>query len=390
MLKELEPDHFVTHVKSNQGEKQSLGAEVIAKGVVQFFLLALVLYAGYFGMNYLISQREDPVSRPPFQRVYTVDTVVAERGNFQPNFLVYGEVQASRSIELRSLVAGQVVEVNPNVKVGARVDRGDELFRIDAFQFEKELASAIANINETSAKIEENKARIAIEQSRIRSLREQLELARRDLERISSLRDNGTATAKQVEDRSLVVSQRTQSLEQSELNLVAEQSRLQQLEAVNERFDWTKKQAERNLSDTVLKAPASGVISQKNIAVGRLINANDVVVSMYEDNQLEVRFTLTDQRFGRIQSDDVGIVGRKVDVIWSVGGEETTYKAKIDRISAQIASNRGGVEVIATLENVTGSSVLRPGAFVEIIVPDRNFKDHFKMLPSDFERGKVG
>ena len=37
------------------------------------------------------------------------------------------------------------------------------------------------------------------------------------------------------------------------------------------------------------------------------------------------------------------------------------------------------MEVIATLENVTGSSVLRPGAFVEIIVPDRNFKDHFKI-----------
>ena len=103
---------------------------------------------------------------------------------------------------------------------------------------------------------------------------------------------------------------------------------------------------------------------------------------MYDADQLEVRFTLTDERFGRIQSDPEGIAGRKVEVIWSVGGEEFRYPAVIDRISAQITSNRGGVEVIAVIDGEVTESALRPGAFVEVIVPDKSFADHFRLPES--------
>lgn len=348
------------------------------RAIVQAALMIAVVFAGIMGMNRLTALREDAPSRPPFQTVYTVDSVTVTKGRYQPSLLVYGEIQAAQSVELRSLVAGQVVSVNPGLKVGGRVEKGAELFRVDPFAFESALGTANANLAETSARIEENKARIKIEASRIESLREQLVLAQNDLARISSLRGNGTATAKQVEDREFIVSQRRQSLEQAEFNLVAERSRLQQLEAVSQRYDWAKRQAERDLTDTTLFAPLSGIVSQKNIATGRLINANDVVVSMYDEAQLEVRFTLTDERFGRIQSDDVGIVGREVEVVWTVGGEEFRYPAKIDRIGAQITSSRGGVEVIAVLDADTNAA-LRPGAFVEVIVPDKAFTQHFRV-----------
>lgn len=362
-----------------QVEERTSIVVVFARGLAQFGVMALVLFLGFFGMNFMISQKEPPPSRPPFQAVYTVDTVIAERGKHQPNLLVYGEVQASRDVELRSLVAGEVVEVNEKVKVGGTVEQGEELFRIDPFVFEQEKALAEANMAETAAKIDENQARIRIERSRIKSLAEQLKLAENDLARITSLRQNGTATEKQVEDRSLIVSQRRQSLEQAELNLLAEQSRLQQMEAVMERFRLNRVRAERNIADTVLKAPLDGVVNTKNIAVGRMINTNDVIVSMYQADRLEVRFTLTDQRFSRIQSDPVGISGRKVEVIWSVGGEDFTFPAVIDRIGARIASDRGGVEVIAIIESDVATTALRPGAFVEVIVPDQEFSDHFRV-----------
>lgn len=379
MLKKNEDaaDTLKTSADTSAGGHPLLSS--LTRGMAQLLVMIGVIFGGVFGMNYLTDLKEAPPKRAPFQTVYTVESVIAERGSFQPNLLVYGEVQASRSVELRSLVAGKVVEVNPELKIGARIEAGTELFKIDPFSFEMELGSAKANLEETSARIAENQARIEIEESRIRSLREQLELAESDLNRITALRKNGTATAKQVEDRKLIVSQRSQSLEQSELNLVAERSRLEQLEAIGDRYDWAHKQAQRNLNDTTLQAPMTGVVSQKNIDVGRLINANDVVVSLYEADQLEVRFTLTDERFGRIQSDPVGVTGRKVEVIWSVGGEEFRFPAEIDRIGAQITSNRGGVEVIAIVERNLSNSAIRPGAFVEVIVPDKSFDDHFRI-----------
>ncbi|MEM9332959.1 MAG: efflux RND transporter periplasmic adaptor subunit, partial [Pseudomonadota bacterium] len=308
-----------------------------------------------------------------------VDSVLAQKGVFQPNLTVYGEVQASREVDLRSLVAGKVIWVNPDLKVGARVEQGTELFKIDPFSFETAMASAKSNQNETLARITENEARIRIEESRIARTKDQLALAENDLERISSLKDRGTATDKQVEDRALIVSQRNQTLEQSELNLVAEKARLEQLKAILTRYEWSIAQAQRDLKDTVFTAPSTGIVSAKNVAVGRLLGVNDMAVSMYESDRLEVHATLTDQRFGRIQSDDDGVIGRPVEVIWDVGGEEFRFNAKIERITAQIESNRGGVEVIAVIADPVSKSPLRPGAFVELIVPDKKFSNHYRI-----------
>ena len=345
-------------------------------------LMVLVLAVGFITMKWLVDNKVEPPKRPVFKSVYTVNAVTAEANDFQPGMVVYGEIQSSRNVELRSLVGGEIIKVTEELRPGAWIKEGTTLFELDPFPYEVALSEAKASVSETQAKIAENKARISIETSRIKSLEDQLELARKDMERIEKLRTRGTATPKQVEDRSLIVSQRQQSLEQSELNLVAENARLTQQEAILERFRWRMMQAERNLEDTKLTAPFSGVVSLENAEIGRNINANDVVVGMYDATNLDVRFTLTDQRFGRIQADEQGVIGRKVDVIWIVGGEEYKFAAEIDRIGAQITSARGGVEVFASITDDVTSSPLRPGAFVEVIVPDRTFKQHFSIPES--------
>lgn len=358
--------------------------------VFQFVLMAAILFGGFFFMNKLIDAKVEPPKRPPFKTVYTVDTFVAKAGNFQPSMVVYGEVQASKSVDLRSLVAGKIVEVNPKLQVGGRVEKDEVLFQVDKFNYETALDGAKSTVVETRARIAENRAMIAIEEARIKSLKQQLALAQSDLERIRALQKRGSATPRSVEERELIVSQRAQSLEQSQLNLVAERSRIEQLQAVLARAERSIEQAERDLKDTALKSPMSGVIRENNASEGRLISANDMMVSMYRDDRLDVRFTLTDQRFGRIQSDKTGVVGREVEVIWVVGGEEYKYPAKIERIGAQITSDRGGVEVIASIEADIKDSPLRPGAFVEVIVPDKLFENNYRVAETAlYDNNKV-
>ncbi len=359
--------------------KSSFSLAIIVRVICQFLLMAIVLFGGFYFMNKLIEAKEEPPKRPPFKTVYTVDTIIAQSGDFQPSMVVYGEVQASKTVDLRSLVAGKIVEVNPRLQVGSHVEKGEMLFAIDKFNYETALGSAKSTVIETKARIGENEAMISIEEARIKSLKQQLSLAQSDLERIKKLQKRGSATPRSVEERELIVSQRSQSLEQSQLNLVAERSRIEQLKAVLVRSQRSIEQAERDLQDTALLAPMDGVIRENNASEGRLIGANDMIVSMYRDDKLEVRFTLTDQRFGRIQSDNTGIVGRKVEVIWVVGGEEYRYPAMIERIGAQITSDRGGVEVIASIEGTIKESPLRPGAFVEVIVPDKAFVGNFRV-----------
>ena len=379
MLKKNESvDTPAVHSIEDESTSPSLRARIV-KGICQVLLMAAVLFSGAFGMNYFTALKEEPPTRPPFKTVYTVESVVAQRGDYQPDLTVYGEVQASREVDLRSLVAGKVIWANPDLKVGARVEKGTELFRIDPFTFETALATAKSNRKETLARIAENEARIGIEESRINRTRDQLVFAENDLERISALKTRGTATAKEVEDRAFIVSQRKQALEQSELNLVAEKARLDQWRAVLTRYEWAIAEAERDLKDTVFVAPSTGIVSEKNVAVGRLLGVNDMAVSMYDADRLEIHATLTDQRFGRIQSDEKGLIGRPVVSVWNIGGQEYRFNATIERITAQIESNRGGVEVIAVISDPLDDSALRPGAFVELIVPDKMFRDHFRV-----------
>jgi len=383
MLKKIdhidkEPDAGAVTIPDKPSGTASV-RQAIMRGGLQLAVMVAVLALAFAGMSWLITNKDEPAKHPAFKTVYTVDTLIAKSATFQPSMIVYGEVQAARSVELRSLVAGEIVAINPALRVGTRLEKGQPLIEIDRFSYEGALSEAEANRQETRARIAENNAMISIEASKIKSLRDQLGIAGKDLARISQLKTRGTATIKQVEDRELIVSQRSQALEQSELNLVAERAKLEQQKAILTRLDWRVEQAGRFLKDTVLVAPFSGVISQSSAEVGRMVGANDLVVSMYDADQLDVRFTLTDARFGRISADPDGVTGRAVEVIWIVGGREYRFAAVIDRIGAEITSNRGGVEVYARLGGAVRESPLRPGAFVEVIVPDAVFDAHFKI-----------
>ncbi len=378
-------DTFELEVEEVIGEPEKKGSSFIAfiitfiRAIFQLILMVAILYGGFLGMEKLIEAKVQPPKRPPFKTVYTVDTIPIKVGDFQPKMVVYGEVQAAKSVELRSLVEGKITQVNPKLQVGGKVDEGEILFQVDKFDYETAVGGAKSNATETKARIAENEAMIAIEEARITSLKEQLVLAQSDLDRIKLLQSRGSATPRSVEERELIVSQRSQALQQSELNLAVEKARIEQLKAVLARFQRGIQQAKRDLKDTAFVSPMSGVIRENNAAVGRLIGSNDMIISMYRDDLLEARFTLTDQRFGRIQSDETGLIGRAVEVIWVVGGEEFRYPATIDRIGAQITSDRGGVEVIARIDGNLENGLLRPGAFVEVIVPDKAFRKNYKV-----------
>lgn len=365
--------------------KPSLGWRVLVgslRGLLQIVLMVAVLFGAFIAMNNLIDSGEKPKRRPSFKTVYTVDTIIAKSADFQPVMTVYGETVASRTVDLRALVAGEVIAVHPDLRAGAKVQVGEALVEIDHFNFEGALREAKANRDETRAKIAEFEARIESEKSKLINLTDQLGFAEKDLERIQSLRERGTSTQKQVDDRMLVVSQRKQAASQTKLNLVTENAKLAQQQAVLQRLEWRTTQAERKLKDTVLTAPFSGIVSSSQVDVGKLLGANDVVVSIYQADRMDVRFTLTDRRFGRIQTDEMGLIGRKVSVIWLVGGEERVFPAVIDRIGAQISASKGGIEVFATITGRLDIAAVRPGAFVEIRVPDRMYKAHVRVPES--------
>lgn len=362
-----------TAAAASQPGKIRTALALALRSIIQIILMVAVLAGSFFAMNRIIDAKPETRKRPGFRTVYTVQTIPVELGDHQPVFTVYGETVASRSVELRSLVSGEVISVSPKLKAGTKVNKGDALVEIDAFNFDGALREAVANRDEVLARIKENKSRINLENSKLMRLNEQLELARSDHKRIADLREKGTTTQKQLDDRALILSQRSQVMEQSQIMLETESARLEQQNAGLARLNWRVQLAERNLKNTTLKAPFDGIVRTTGAEIGKTVSANDIVVSIYEDKKIDVKFTLTDERYGRLQADTDGLNNREIKTIWAIGGKKHQYPAVIDRIGAEISSDRGGVEVFATLRQVQGNPVIRPGAFVEILVPDSKF-----------------
>lgn len=346
-------------------------------GVLQAALMVAILLGSFMLAKKMIDDKPEPRKRRAFKTVYTIDTVTVKQTDYQPVISSYGQIVAARSVELRALVSGEIVKVNPKLRAGAKVSKGESLIEIDTFNYKGALAEAEANLVEANARITENEAQISLEKGKLFAANEQLQLALADFKRLEALKKRQAATQQQLEIRKLVVSQRKQSAAVAEDTIEVQQARIEQLRASLLRLQWRVDQAQRNLESTTLTAPFDGIVRSSTAELGRAITANDVVVSMYEADTMEVKFTLTDAEYGRLSGEGIGFVGRKVKVIWSVGGNRWEYPATIDRAGAEITSTRGGVELFALIENTPGALALRPGAFVEVAVPDRIFPGTF-------------
>ena len=87
----------------------------------------------------------------------------------------------------------------------------------------------------------------------------------------------------------------------------------------------------------MLLAPFDAYVSAVNAEQGRMVSINDRVATLIDIDRIDVRFNLSDAQFARMLSDGVKMIGRPLTVIWRIGQRELAYKARIERVAAQVA-----------------------------------------------------
>ena len=356
----------------------SLSVRVV-RGIVQVALMIAVLVGAFGVMQRMIDARPERERTPRPEQVFTIETVPAVLAENRPMLNLYGEIVAGRTIDLRAPAAGSIVRVDPSLRVGLRVEEGQELAAIDDFDARTAVTEARAALAQARGQIAETEARIAAEEAQIAATEDQLELTREDFARTERLVQRGTVPAAQLEAKRLALSQSEQAVTTRTSNLAIQRAQLETQASQIERLELRVEQGERTLADTVLRAPFSGVVRSADAEVGRTVSPSDVLVSLYDDRSLDARFLLTDAQYGRLATDRDPLVGRPAKVTWTVGGEAYAFDATVERLGAEVATERGGIELFAAVEPEDGAVTLRPGAFVEISLPDRTFDETFRL-----------
>ena len=324
------------------------------------------------------------------ERAWLVTTEAVSVGTIQPELRLFGEVVPGREVELRPLVTGQIIETGKNFREGGIVSAGELLLSIDPFDYEAALAERRAQAAEAEARLAELRARRKQEADLLASAKEQLVLQRKDLERAKELARKGNVSGRVIDERTMQVSQMQQAVTTRVNNLDAEAARIAQQEAILERLRIGVRRAERDLANSRLTAPFSGYVREVGGEVGKRVSPNDRVARLTDAETLEVRFVLSDAQFGRIIAADSNLSGRPVRIVWQVGGRALIFDGRIDRVGARIAAASGGVEIFALIADTNALTPIRPGAFVEVYMPDRGYQAVARLPEAAlFDRDKV-
>jgi len=135
-------------------------------------------------------------------------------------------------------------------------------------------------------------------------------------------------------------------------------------------------ESEKDLRDTELFAPFDGVINDVQATLGKQVSTfNDKIGEIIDIKNMEVRFSISKAQYGRLLEDESAIVGRAIEMKWTVGQRDLIFDAYISRVGAEITSNTGGVNIFANIElDNDQETPLRPGAFVRLRMPDKTYK----------------
>ena len=318
------------------------------KKIILTFLVrgvpAIIVFAGFMALyNYLIATKPQVASEPAAPQIWTVKDILVTNQDAQPIETAYGTVEASRVADIRFSVQGEVNWISPALRNGAKVQKGDELVRLDTTRYQLALDELLAQI--------------AGEQAQSASLEKQLSLREKTLSRTKRMAEQNVVSDANLDEAELAVAV-------TESQLIASQSRIAQLRVA-------ERARRKDIADSRLSAPFTGTLSQVNIGLGQIASSSVAIARITDQSQLEVPFVAK----AEIYANAPQLLGQTVDVTWQSGARDVAVaKAYIARTNAQLDKIDGGGRLYAELIDPETSGI-RPGAFVKIAFIGRSFNN---------------
>ena len=192
------------------------------------------------------------------------------------------------------------------------------------------------------------------QQANLRMAQANLDLARKDYQREQQLWSQGIS-AKQDYQRA------ESAYRQAQITVQSSQARLNALGASG-----------NNNGRFLIRAPISGVISQKDIVVGENVQLADQLFVIEQLKDLWLEFNLPNQFSGQLQA------GQKID--FKVNDSQQTYRAIVQSLTSQADVQTGRLVVRAKLD--AQAAELRPNVLVRVLISEAPTKSALRIQKS--------
>ncbi|HUH38160.1 MAG TPA: efflux RND transporter periplasmic adaptor subunit [Spongiibacteraceae bacterium] len=300
----------------------------------------------------LIATRPHLAPETPEPVYPKVRVVVAEPVSRELVVRSQGSVQPRSETDLISEVAGRVVWLAPSMVAGGYFEAGDTLLRLDAQDYQDEVARQRASLVRAEVERDTSEA----EYQRFRSLREQKLASQSQLEQAE--RNWRVAAADYTDARA--------------------------------RLD----RAERDLARTALVAPYTGRVRSEHVDIGQFVARGEAIGALYATDYVEVRLPIANQQLGFLDL-PVGFRGQlsearapAVTVIGEYAGQRYEWPGKLVRSDAAIDAQSRMFYAVARVNNLSPERPpLIVGLFVSADIQGRRVNDVY-VLPREAMRDR--
>ncbi|SVD84888.1 uncharacterized protein METZ01_LOCUS437742, partial [marine metagenome] len=258
-----------------------------------------LLVAGFSGFAFLASLRSKPPSREEQKRVYQVDLYRVEAQPLQQVMTAFGTARSDHQVVLAAQVAGEIVSVHPELKVGLRIPPQQSeanpvvLVEIDPQAFQQKVTQAERRLDEDQAELARHAQDAKNNAVLLEKARTDLAEYRKEYERVRGLKAKGVATESDVTKATLELRRYDDQvivLENRKRLLPLEEQKLLKRRAVHQ-ADLALVQLE--LEHATVKAPFSGVLGDVHVEQGQYVRPGDALVRLVDDSRIEIPIFLT-------------------------------------------------------------------------------------------------
>lgn len=307
--------------------------------------------------------RPHPVVKPGGENEPLVRAIQVKHQTLNPVVTLYGQLETPRDSLLSSTVSAYVKTV-PSVE-GNKVEQGQLLVQLDDRDVQLLIAQRQAEVEDLEAQIASEKQRFRNDGEAMAIEQQLLALSQRTQSRHERLAESGlTSAASRDEAEETLLKQR--------LNLLSRQSsvddhpnRLQRLEAQLSQVNSLLAQSELDLQRTAIVAPFAGRIAKIYVAQGNYVHPGEVLVSMYDDEDMEVR--------AQIPSRYIPLVeralerGQPVQAVMQL--DEQQIALQLDRLASAVESGKAGVDGLFSVRKAERMPALGRTAGIQVNLP---------------------
>ncbi|RPH08711.1 MAG: hypothetical protein CBD54_001165 [Alphaproteobacteria bacterium TMED194] len=318
--------------------------------VISLITIILILILKFISNEKVLQEESSEAFLVETEKIILIDN--------EPEYLFYGNIVAQNQVDVISQLPGKIIKISPKVLSNDYFEKGEKIFELDSFNYKQELIKK-------KSELEELRNELKSKNMIFSELEKQQILSKKNYDRKTKLVGD-IVTKKNLEDAATELSINNAKVLDVKSNIQTILSNIKVAES-------QVKLAQRNLTDSVYRAPFSGKLDNSFIEVGVEVSTGRILGKLLNTLDLSVQFFVGESIYTHLSN----ILGKDAQVFWKKSNFKKNYSAKVFYIDSAVNKERAGLNIKAKLEEISKNDPIKPGVFVEVVIQGVTIQESF-------------